>query len=113
MDIYDAMVNNVTTGEDFDMDESIRMLGDHDDTGQFLTSAARFLAAMDLTKFAPEIEKLIALAIPKDRERKYIGSLLEAVWGHDYKQKAMILRETDDNFRRIYKRIYPAEYLNK
>ena len=45
--------------------------------------------------------------IDKDRERKYIGSLLEALWGADYHDNADKLRETDDNFRRIYKRMFP------
>ena len=51
--------------------------------------------------------RLIECAIDKDRERRYIGTLLEGIWGPDYQSRAAELRETDDNFRRIYKRIYP------
>lgn len=111
MDIYDAIVNNVTTDINHNLDSMIAELGESDDTGQFLTSAARFLTAIDFNNYAKSIERLVELAIPKDRERRYIGSLLEAIWGPDYKEKALTLRESDDNFRRIYKRIYPSEYL--
>lgn len=111
MDIYDVIVNNVTTDINHNLDSMIAELGESDDTGQFLTSAARFLTAIDFNNYAKSIERLVELAIPKDRERRYIGSLLEAIWGPDYKEKALTLRESDDNFRRIYKRIYPSEYL--
>ena len=53
------------------------------------------------------IMRLIAAGIDKDRDRRYIGSLLSAVWGADYEQRAEELSATDNNFRRIYKRIYP------
>ena len=48
-------------------------------------------------------------AIEKDRERRYIGSLLEALWGSDYEEHVAELKETDNNFRRIYRRIHPEE----
>ena len=44
----------------------------------------------------------------KDRERVYIGSLLTDIWGPDYMDKASELAAADNNFRRIYKRLYPA-----
>lgn len=78
-----------------------------DQTGQFLVSAARYLYAIDAVKYGDAITRLIAVAIEKDREHRYIGDLLQAIWGENYEQRIDELNETDDNFRRIYKRLYP------
>lgn len=77
-----------------------------DSTGQFLVSAARYLYAIDPEKYSAPISKLIANAIEKDRERRYIGDLLQAIWGADFMEHAEELSAADDNFRRIYKRLY-------
>lgn len=79
-----------------------------DVSGQFLASSARFLAAVDREAFEPWLAPLIEGTIEKDREHRYIGSLLEALWGADYHDRAEELREKDDNFRRIYKRVFPT-----
>ena len=107
MGTYEYIVNNVDTCETV-LPELIENLKRVDRTGQFLASTARFLNAVDCEAFSSYLPPLIAGAIGKDRERRYIGSLLEAIWGHDYMERASELRLTDDNFRRIYKRIYPA-----
>lgn len=107
MATYDYIVNNVDTCLDT-MPELIENLKRVDVSGQFLASTARFLSAVDREKFSECLTPLIEGAIEKDRERRYIGSLLQAIWGKDYMEKAKELMETDDNFRRIYKRIYPA-----
>ena len=103
---YEYIVNNVETCAD-----SLPILIDNlkrvDSTGQFLASSARFLSAVDKEFFSPFIPALIEGAIDKDRERKYIGSLLEAIWGPDYHDNAEALKTRDDCFRRVYKRIYP------
>ena len=78
-----------------------------DSNGQFTVSAARYLNAIDPRKYADQISRLIAAAIEKDRERAYIGQLLPDIWGEDYAQRAEELKTSDDNFRRIYKRLYP------
>lgn len=88
------------------MSELICQLKHVDTTGQFLASTARYLAAVDREAFEPWLAPIIEGAIEKDRERKYIGSLLEAIWGEDYESRAEILKEQDNNFRRIYKRIH-------
>lgn len=108
MATYEYIVNNFETcaGEMPDLIENLKRV---DVSGQFLASSARFLAAVDKEKFSPWLPPLIEGAIAKDRERRYIGSLLEAIWGADYRERAEELRETDDNFRRIYKRIYPSD----
>ena len=55
------------------------------------------------------ISRLIATAIEKDRERRYLPDLITSIWGADYQSRAEELIATDDNFRRIYKRITPTE----
>lgn len=107
MATYEYIVNNVDTCLD-DMPELSDNLKRVDRTGQFLASTARFLCAVDRNRFVHAVEPLIEAAIDKDRERRYISSLLEAIWGKDYQDRVDELREEDDNFRRIYKRIYPA-----
>lgn len=108
MATYDYIVNNVDTCID-DMDELVGNLRRVDICGQFLASTARFLWAVDSVKFSPWMKPLIEGAIEKDRERRYIGSLLQAIWGKDYMEHADELKASDDNFRRIYKRIYPGD----
>lgn len=82
-----------------------------DATGQFMVSAARYLAAIDKKKYRRHIERLVAASIDKDRERRYIPDLLPSLWGADYEQRAEALCMTDNNFRRIYKRINPSTSL--
>lgn len=108
MATYEYIVNNVDTVSEV-MPDLIENLKRVDRSGQFLASTARFLNAIDPEAFSPWLSPLIEAAIGKDRERRYIGSLLEAIWGPDYKERASELMDSDDNFRRIYKRIYPAE----
>ena len=108
MATYDYLANHVSDclGDmDFLTDNLLRA----DSTGQYLASSARFLSSVDRQAFSPWIGRLIEGAIEKDRERRYIGSLLEAVWGADYLEHADTLKRTDDNFRRIYKRVYPEK----
>jgi len=105
MEIYDYIVNNVgSIGPE--LPDLIMKLNECDLTGQFLASSARYLYSVGPEEFRDHVSRLVECAIAKDRERKYIGSLLEAIWGKDYLSKVDELRETDDNFRRIYRRIY-------
>lgn len=108
METYDYIVNNVETCID-SMPELVENLRRVDISGQFLASTARFLCAVDREKFGAWLQPLVEGAIEKDRERRYIGSLLQALWGADYMERAEELKTTDDTFRRIYKRIYPGE----
>jgi hypothetical protein len=78
-----------------------------DHTGQFVISAARYLYAIDPKLFANAINRLIELGIDKDREHRYIGALMEQFYGADYADRAAELSASDNNFRRIYKRLYP------
>lgn len=107
---YDYIVNHVDHCLD-DMEMLVDNLLSADVSGQFLASSARFLSAVDKETFHTHIGRLVEGAIDRDRERRYIGSLLEALWGEDYMHRVNELNMTDDNFRRIYKRIYPQGVL--
>lgn len=105
MALYEYIVDNAESDKLL-MGEMVMKLNKVDTSGQFLASTARYLAAVDRARFEQWLAPLVEGAIEKDKERKYIGSLLEALWGADYMERAEELRECDDNFRRIYKRIY-------
>ncbi|MBD5336054.1 MAG: hypothetical protein HDR95_01905 [Bacteroides sp.] len=106
MTTYEYIVNNIDTCSE-DMTAIVDNLKRVDVSGQFLASTARFLMAVDPERFSIWLTPLVDAAIQKDREHKYILSLLEAIWGKDYADRADELRESDDNFRRIYKRVFP------
>lgn len=105
---YEYIANNINSStivEELDslVDNIIKV----DRTGQFVVSTARYLNAIDKTGYAPQIDRLIKAAIEVDRERAYLGTLAASIWGDDYKSRAASLIASDDNFRRIYKRLYP------
>lgn len=104
---YEYLANNVDNCA-ADIDTIVENMIRVDRDGQFLVSAARYLAAINRDEFACAIERMVAAAIDKDRERRYIGDLLESLYGPDYHSRADELSSTDNNFRRIYKRIYPT-----
>lgn len=104
---YEYIANHISTCDE-DMDFLSSNMITVDKTGQFVASAARYLFAIDGEKYAHVINKLIAAAIDKDRERRYLGDLMQAIYGEDYASRADQLNVTDDNFRRIYKRLYPT-----
>lgn len=108
MAVYQHIVDHCDTCLD-QMSELISKLKEVDQSGQFLASTARYLAAIDREKFNPWIAPIIEAAIDKDRERKYIGSLLQAIWGEDYEDRVDALAAEDNNFRRIYKRIHTED----
>ena len=104
---YEYIANNINNGVEDVMDELIDNMIAVDKTGQFVVSTARYLNAIDKDKFATHIDRLIKAAIVADRERCYLPDLAASIWGNDYKEKASQLSAADDNFRRIYKRLYP------
>ena len=104
---YEYIANHINEIDD-DMDFLVENMIQVDTTGQFLVSAARYLFLIDGVKYREPITRLIAAAIEKDRERRYIGDLLPAIWGEDYANRAEELKLTDNNFRRIYKRMFPT-----
>ena len=104
---YEYIANNMGA-----IDEDMPALVDNmimkDRTGQFVVSTARYLNAIDREKFADSIDLLVKAAIAKDRDHVYLSNLAASLWGDDFKEHAAELSATDDNFRRIYKRLYPV-----
>lgn len=108
MEIYEYIVDNVETLPETP-DDTVTKLKAADNSGQFLASTARFLAAVDRERYEKWLTPLIEAAIERDRERRYIGSLLEAIWGEGYEEHVDELKQSDNNFRRIYRRIHPED----
>ncbi len=104
---YEYIANHIGACDDI-MDELVDNMILVDNSGQFTVSSARYLSAIDKEKYAGAIARLTAGAIEKDREHRYIGDLLPALWGSDYQSRAEELSATDNNFRRIYKRLFPS-----
>lgn len=104
---YEYIANNIDNIDDImpDLVENMKMV---DTSGQFVASTARYLNAIDPERYAAAIDALVKSAIDKDREHSYLPDLIVALWGADYQEHAAELSATDDNFRRIYKRLYPA-----
>ena len=104
---YEYIANNIDSCM-AEMDFLMANLERVDAKGQFLVSTAKYLNAIDPEEFGPIVASLVEKAIEKDRERRYIADILPALYGPDYKERAKELSLTDNNFRRIYKRIYPT-----
>ncbi|MCM1318928.1 MAG: hypothetical protein NC217_00925 [Muribaculaceae bacterium] len=104
---YELLVNNIG-GDKQLINSAVNDIVACDSSGQFCASAARFLHAMDPQAYITEIDSLLKALIDKDREKHYMPALLPAIWGDDYMIRADELRDMDDNFRRIFKRVHPA-----
>lgn len=104
---YEYIANHIGTDE-LDIDWLVRNMERVDAYGQFTASAARYLNAIDSTRFAVQISSLIASAIDKDREHRYLPGLMTAIYGDEYEQRAGELSNSDNNFRRLYKRLHPT-----
>lgn len=104
---YEYIANHIGLCDDI-MDELIDNMILVDGSGQFVVSAARYLNAIDGGHYAGVIERLVAASIEKDRERRYLPALIESLYGPDYAEKASSLSLTDNNFRRLYKRVCPS-----
>lgn len=109
LETYEYLANHIDT-----CDEDICFLIDNmcrvDQTGQFLVSTARYLNAIDPQHYREAINRIIAEAIERDREHRYIAALLPDIWGADYADRVEELNKADNNFRRIYKRVYPSGF---
>jgi hypothetical protein len=107
LEIYEYLANNVGD-ENLEVDTLIDLLSDVDTTGQYMASAARFLNAIDHDRFEDAVRRLVSLTIDRDREHSFLLQLMCSIYGDDYADKASVLSATDNNFRRIYKRLYPS-----
>lgn len=104
---YEYLANNIDSITADELDSLTENMINVDKNGQFLASAARYLQAIDPERFAQAIRSLAAATIDKDREHRYLPDLMISLYGEDYMQKAPQLVLTDNNFRRIFKRLYP------
>ena len=104
---YEYIANHIGSCDDM-MDELVDNLMACDPNGQFAVSAARYLFAIDRDRYGDHIDRLISAAIDKDREHRYLADLLKSIWGDDYQEHAEELKVNDNNFRRIYKRLFPV-----
>ena len=104
---YEYIANHIGT-DALDIDWLTDNIIRADANGQFTGSAARYLHAIDPDHFADEVSRLISATIDKDRERRYLPALMQGIWGDDCEARAAELSATNDNFRRIYKRLYPT-----
>lgn len=106
---YEYIANHIDSCDD-DMTWLANNIIRVDLTGQFCASAARYLHAVDPSKYDEDVKTLVAATIGKDREHRYLADLLSGIYGADYKENAAELSATDDNFRRIFKRLFPSGF---
>lgn len=104
---YEYIANHIDWLGEEDLNELVGNMTTVDLNGQFLASAARYLNAIDSERYGAAISKLVAATIDKDREHRYLPDVLNSIYGADYHCRAAELCGTDNNFRRIYKRLYP------
>jgi conjugal transfer/entry exclusion protein len=103
---YEYIANNIGKCDD-DLDRLVDNLRKVDLTGQFMASAARYLNAIDAVRYGDAVRNLVAATIDRDREHRYIGDLMQSLYGENYAERAAELSATDNNFRRMYKRLFP------
>jgi len=103
---YEYLANHIDDCDN-DLDAIVDNLVLVDLSGQFLASSARYLHAIDPDRYATAVRRLVAATIDKDREHRYLPGILTALYGDTYAERAATLSATDDNFRRIYKRLFP------
>lgn len=108
---YEYLANHIGDCEASDIEALIDNMINVDLTGQFLASAARYLHAIDAEGFEPAVKRLVGAAIDKDREHRYLPDLITGLYGADYADRADELCSTDDNFRRLFKRLNPPQSL--
>lgn len=107
---YEYIANNI--GEcDGELEALCELLCEIDLNGQFTASAARFLHAIDAEAYGEHVRRLVASTIDRDRERAYLGDLIENLYGADYHARARELSAADNNFRRMYKRLFPQSLI--
>jgi hypothetical protein len=104
---YEYLANHIDSCEDDDLEVIVNNMITVDRTGQYLASAARYLNAIDAAKYTKIIKQLVAATIDKDREHRFLADILTSIYGENYQDNAEELSNTDNNFRRIYKRLFP------
>ncbi len=105
---YEFIANNIENLTEEEIEALASNMIKVDMSGQFTASAARYLNAINSEMYASVVRRLVAATIDRDREHRYIVDLLPAIWGADYAERADELKASDNNFRRIYKRLFPT-----
>ena len=103
--IYECIANNAGQ-DDACLPELCKALAEVDLSGQFTASAARFLHAVDSTRYADLVRPLVSATIDLDRERKYLGDLFQCLYGPVEGLDVAAMSAADNNFRRMYKRLF-------
>lgn len=103
---YEYIANHIDDLGD-DIDTLVENMTVVDKSGQFLASAARYLHAINPERYGEQVKALVSATIDRDREHRYLGDLLVSLYGADYRSRAAELSAADNNFRRMYKRLYP------
>ena len=103
--IYECIANNAGQ-DDACLPELCEALAEVDHSGQFTASAARFLHAVDSTRYADLVRPLVSATIDLDRERKYLGDLFQCLYGPVEGLDVAAMSAADNNFRRMYKRLF-------
>lgn len=103
---YEFIVNHLEEISNEQLDELIDHLANIDHSGQYLASGVRYMNGVDKARFSPQIERMTSWIIDRDREHKYLGDLILALYGADYYDRVEELAK-DNNFRRMYKRLFP------
>ena len=104
---YECIANHIESIDQAHLEQLVDNMISVDLTGQFLASAARYLHAIDAEGYENVVNRLVAATIDKDREHRYLPDVLNSIYGPDYHSRAAELSASDNNFRRIYKRLYP------
>jgi hypothetical protein len=107
LETYEFLANHIDSCNDDDLDFIVNNMITIDLTGQYLASAARYLHAIDAERYSRQVKQLVAATIDKDREHRFLADVLTAIYGENYQENAEELSASDNNFRRIYKRLFP------
>lgn len=108
---YEYLVNNLESLDEPSLQQIADNIARLDQQAQYMASAARYLNAVGHEAYAGIVRNLVALTIDRDREHRYIGDLIRALYGDDYREHADRLAADDNNFRRMYKRLYPESII--
>lgn len=104
---YEYLANHLTELKEEQLAELVENMARVDLSAQYLASGARYMHALDAARYARHVERMISLTIDRDREHRYLGELIMAIYGADYYNRVEELSAKDDNFRRMYKRLHP------
>ena len=107
MKTYEFLVNNIESLTDEQLTDVIDNLAQKDHSGQYLASGVKYMNAINANKYRSHIQKMTSMTIDRDREHHFLGDLIQNLYGEDYYNRVEQYKD-DDNFRRMYKRLYPT-----